>query len=98
MSNRFNVTAARPKKDGSVFFHRIGVAFENDKGGKKSISVEFDSLPIPDKEGKVRVILFPADDDRGQGGQGSGGQGGQGGQAAARAAVGTTIEDDALPF
>jgi hypothetical protein len=60
MANRFNVTTPRAKKDGGTFFLKIGVAFENPKG----ISVELDALPIADKEGRVKLVLFPADEDR----------------------------------
>lgn len=55
MSNkRYDVLSPRAKKDGGTYWHRVGTAFEGDKG----ISIEFNSLPLPDKEGKVRVSLF----------------------------------------
>lgn len=54
MSKRFDVLSPRPKKDGGTFWHRVGTAFEGEKG----ISITFDSLPLPDAEGKVRVSLF----------------------------------------
>jgi hypothetical protein len=54
MSKRFDVLSPRPKKDGGTFWHRVGTAFEGDKG----IGIVFDSLPLPDAEGKVRVSLF----------------------------------------
>lgn len=54
MSKRFDVLSPRAKKDGGTYWHRVGTAFEGDKG----ISIEFSSLPLPDKEGKVRVSLF----------------------------------------
>lgn len=44
----------RPGKEGKTFWHRVGTAFENDKG----ITIVFDSLPLPDKDGKVTVKLF----------------------------------------
>lgn len=54
MSKRYDVLSPRPKKDGGTFWHKVGMAFEGEKG----ISIEFNSLPLPDKEGRVRVSLF----------------------------------------
>jgi hypothetical protein len=54
MTKRWDVCSARPKKDGTTFWHRVGTAFE----GAKGIGVVFDSLPLPDKEGRVSVQLF----------------------------------------
>jgi hypothetical protein len=54
MSKRYDVMAPRAKKDGTTFWVRIGTAFEGDRG----IGIEFDALPVPDKEGRVSVRLF----------------------------------------
>lgn len=54
MTKRFDVLAPRTKKDGGTFWHRVGTAFEGEKG----ISIIFDSLPMPDKEGRCSVSLF----------------------------------------
>jgi hypothetical protein len=54
MSKRFDVCAPRAGKEGKTFWHRVGSAFENEKG----INLVFDSLPLPDKEGRVSVFLF----------------------------------------
>jgi hypothetical protein len=57
MSKRYDVCAPRNyTKDGEekTAWHRVGTAFENDKG----IGLIFDSLPLPDKEGRVSVRLF----------------------------------------
>lgn len=55
MSTRFDVCSPRPRKDSEKpFWHRVGTAWKNDKG----ISITFDSLPLPDKEGRVSVVLF----------------------------------------
>lgn len=51
---RYDVMSPRPKKDGGTFWTRVGMAFQGDKG----ISIEFSALPLPDKEGRVRVSLF----------------------------------------
>jgi hypothetical protein len=55
MTKRFDVCAPRPGKE-KTFWHRVGTAFENEKG----ISIVFDSLPLPDKDGRVSVLLFEA--------------------------------------
>lgn len=51
---RFDVLSPRAGKEGKTFWHRVGTAWQGDKG----ISITFDSLPLPDAEGKVRVSLF----------------------------------------
>ena len=55
MTKRFDVCSPRPRKDSDKpFWHRVGTAFEGDKG----MNLVFDSLPLPDKEGRVSVFLF----------------------------------------
>lgn len=54
MTKRYDVMTARQKKDGSTFWVRVGTAFEGEKG----IGIEFDALPIADREGRVSVRLF----------------------------------------
>lgn len=54
MAKRFDVCAPRAGKDDKTFWHRVGTAWEGDKG----IGITFDSLPLPDKEGRVSVRLF----------------------------------------
>lgn len=54
MTKRFDVLSPRPGKDDKTFWHRVGTAWEGDKG----ISITFDSLPLPGSDGKVRVSLF----------------------------------------
>ena len=57
MTKRYDVCSPRPRKDSDKpYWHRVGTAFENEKG----ISIAFDSLPLPDKEGRVSVLLFEA--------------------------------------
>lgn len=55
MSTRYDVCAPRAGREGKTFWHRVGTAFKSDKGG---IGIVFDSLPLPDKDGKVSVQLF----------------------------------------
>lgn len=47
--------APRPGKEGKTFWHRVGTAFVKDDG---KIGLLFDSLPLPDKDGRVNVQLF----------------------------------------
>lgn len=50
---RYDVMSPRAGKE-KTFWHRVGTAFEGDKG----IGITFDSLPLPDAEGRVTVRLF----------------------------------------
>jgi hypothetical protein len=55
MSDRWDVMSPRTNKaSGKTFWHRVGTAFQ----GQKGINVIFDSLPLPDAEGRVAVSLF----------------------------------------
>ena len=54
MAKRFDICAPRKGKDDKTFWHRIGTAWEGDKG----IQLVFDSLPIPDAEGRCVANLF----------------------------------------
>jgi len=51
---RFDVCTPRKKKDGSTYWHRVGTAFEGEKG----IGILLDSLPMPDSEGRCAMNLF----------------------------------------
>jgi hypothetical protein len=51
---RYDVMSPRERKDGKTYWQRVGTAFEGDKG----IGIEFDALPLPDKDGRVSVRLF----------------------------------------
>lgn len=55
---KFDICVARPKgsdgRDG-IWWHRIGRAFENDKG---QVSLFFDSLPYSDRDGRCQAMLF----------------------------------------
>ena len=59
---RFNLISPRPGKDDKTFWHKIGSGFSRDKGG---FSLVFDSLPLPDKDGRVTVLMTePLPDER----------------------------------
>jgi len=53
-SVRFNMASPRARKDGKTHWHSVGSAWVDEKG----TTLEFDSLPLPDAEGRVRVKLF----------------------------------------
>lgn len=54
MAKRYDICAPRKGKDDKTFWHRIGTAWEGDKG----IQLVFDSLPMPDAEGRCAANLF----------------------------------------
>lgn len=53
MTTRLDVLSPRPKRDDTTYWHRVGTAWQTDKG----VNITFDSLPLPDKDGRVSVIL-----------------------------------------
>ena len=53
MSDWMDVISFRDR-GGKNYAHKIGSAKENDKGG---INVYLDSLPIPDKDGRVSLLI-----------------------------------------
>lgn len=72
---RYDLISPRPRKDGKTYWHKVGAAFPNKNGG---FSLVFDSLPLPDNEGRVSVMMkepTPRDDQPRQQSQDSG-QGG----------------------
>jgi hypothetical protein len=55
MTTRYDVITGRKSKDGSkTFWSNIGSAWPSDKGG---MSIELSALPIPDHEGRVRMLI-----------------------------------------
>ncbi len=76
---RMNLISPRARKDGKTHWHKVGAAFPRDAGG---YSLVFDSLPLPDKEGRVSLLMVePSNNDGGQRQQGghTGGGSSQGG-------------------
>jgi len=55
MSDKFNIFTAIETSSGSTVWHQVGVAFQN-KG--KGMTLAFNSLPLPNKEGKVICQVF----------------------------------------
>jgi hypothetical protein len=62
---KFNACSPRPKKDGGVWWHRVGSAYENEKG---QISVYLNSTPVgdPEKENQICFTLFEDTEERGE--------------------------------
>lgn len=55
MTKMLDVCSPRPRKNSDKpYWHRVGTAFEGEKG----MNLVFDSLPLPDKDGRVSVFLF----------------------------------------
>ena len=54
MAKRYDICAPRKGKGDKTFWHRIGTAWEGEKG----IQLVFDSLPIPDADGRCAANLF----------------------------------------
>jgi hypothetical protein len=48
------MSSPRARKDGKTHWHSVGSAWIDEKG----TTLEFDSLPLPDADGRVRVLLF----------------------------------------
>jgi len=75
--SRYDVVTPRPRKDSDKpYWHRVGTAFDGDKG----ITIFLDSAPYPDNEGRTVLKLFEqrdrqqsAQNDRQDAGQRSGG-------------------------
>jgi hypothetical protein len=86
MTQRYDLISPR-KRGEKTYWARVGAAFPRDAGG---FSLEFDSLPLPDPEGRVRLLMsLPRDD----AGQSSGGQSRQSGGGQQRRDM-----DDEIPF
>jgi hypothetical protein len=54
---RYDLLSPRQGKDGKTRWLKVGAAFPRDKGG---FSLVFDALPIPDKEGRVQLLMSEA--------------------------------------
>ena len=93
----FDLMSPRPQKDGSTRWFKVGAAFPRDKGG---FSLIFDSLPLPDAEGRVTVLMtepLPKDGQQQRGGSSGYGQsGGYGGGAGG--GMPSQVDDSDIPF
>lgn len=57
MAKYWEVSSPRPGKDGKTHWTRVGTMFESKNGD--GFNMVFDALPLPDKEGRVAVIVRP---------------------------------------
>jgi hypothetical protein len=57
MTTRYDILVGRPKQTEGTWWHKIGTAFEGKEGG---MNCYLDSLPLPDKDGKVSFIIREA--------------------------------------
>lgn len=92
MAKRYDICTPRKGRDDKTFWHRIGTAWEGDKG----IQLVFNSLPMPDADGRCVANLF---EPRQQGGDSA--AAGQGGQRSSRSdppASNRDDLDDDIPF
>jgi hypothetical protein len=65
----FDLVSPRKGRDDKTRWHKVGAAFPRDKGG---FSLVFDSLPLPDAEGKVTLMMWEAKPREERGGQSGG--------------------------
>lgn len=93
MAERLDAMTPRKKKDGGTFWHRVGTAWESEKG----INIVFDSLPLPDDQGRVSVSLFKPRDNNQQG-QGQRQQGSNRGGGGGYQSSYADDLDDSVPF
>lgn len=62
---KWNVASPIAYGDDKTYWQNVGSAWENTEGkGKHDVVINLNSLPLADKDGKVRIFLFPKDDDR----------------------------------
>lgn len=52
--SRMDVITGRKGKDGKTYWTNVGSAWPRDQGG---YSIELSAYPLPDHEGKVRMML-----------------------------------------
>ena len=83
---RYDLLSPRPGKDNKPRWFKVGAAFPKDNGG---FSLIFDALPLPDKDGRVALIMKeakPRDDAGGYPGPSD------------RPAMPSGFEDSEIPF
>lgn len=74
MGKRFNVMTPRPKQDGGSWWHKVGNAFENDRG---LVTVYLDSVPVPDQEKNNKIVMMLFEPEENQEPRTSGGKSGR---------------------
>ena len=60
MTKRYDLLSARPQKNSDKpYWHKVGTMWqreEQDGSPLDSFSIVFDSLPLPDKDGRVSIL------------------------------------------
>ena len=56
----FDVVSPRDRGDGRTHWHTIGAAWPRNDG----YTIELNSLPLPNSEGKVTLMLFPIKEEK----------------------------------
>ena len=57
---RYDLLSPRKGKDDKTRWHKVGAEFPRDKGGFQLV---LDSLPLPDAEGRVTLMMWEPRDD-----------------------------------
>lgn len=60
---KWNVSSPREYGEGKTFWVNVGSAWSNDRGGKHDVMINLHAMPLPDKDGNVRLYLFPKEDE-----------------------------------
>ena len=87
---RFDLVSPRKGRDDKTRWHKVGAAFPRDKGGYQLV---FDSLPLPDAEGRVTLMMWEAQERDGQAPRGNNPP-----QSGGAPAGGRSDMDDEIPF
>lgn len=58
MMAHFDLVSPRKGRDDKTRWHKVGAAFPRDKGGFQLV---FDSLPLPDSDGRVTLMMWEAE-------------------------------------
>ena len=54
---RYDLLSPRKGRNDKTHWHKVGTAFPQEKGG---FSLVFDSLPLADEKGEVRLMMWEA--------------------------------------
>ena len=87
MVNRYDLISPRPRANDKTFWQKIGSAWPQENGG---FALEFDALPLADKDGRTRVMMWEPRERQDTAPPSSGHGGGYG--------RGSSIDDDEIGF
>lgn len=95
---RYDLLSPRKDREDKTRWHKVGAAFPRDKGGFQLV---FDSLPLPDAEGRVTLMMWeakPRDDAPRSGGYSQPERGQAQGYGQSARAGSAPAFDDEIPF